>query len=305
MELAVHESISFSVPPDRLATQLERRGHKTRLIGSDESVGSVGGVVTFDHEPTFFDAPWVHCVRAGYDAFPVEAYADRGTVLTHSPGIHAATVGDTVLGFMLQFARNLHRYRDLQHDCEWEPQSYDDSFTLDGERITIVGLGTLGRGVLRRADRLGMHIDGVRRRPQPLEGVETIYPPAEIEAAVADSRFVVLCVPLTADTRGMIDASVFSAMAEDAYLINVARGDVVAQDALHTALETGQLAGAALDAHSPEPLPADDPLWSLENVIITPHAASLTDTYPEEIARLADRTAQRIAAGKEPFDRVA
>ncbi len=305
MELAVHESISFSVPPDRLAAQLERRGHETKCIGSGESVTSYDGVVTFDHEETLYDAPWVHCVRAGYDEFPRESYADSSTILTHSPGIHATTVGDTVLGFMLQFARNLHTYRDLQHDGAWAPQSYDDSFTLDGERITIVGLGTLGRGVLRRADRLGMHIDGVRRRPQPVEGVETIYPPAEIEAAVAESRFVVLCVPLTDDTRELIDASVFSAMAEDAYLINVARGDVVAQDALLTALETGQLAGAAIDAHSQEPLPADDPLWSFENVIITPHAASLSETYPEEIARLADRTAQRIAAGKEPFDRVA
>ncbi len=121
----------------------------------------------------------------------------------------------------------------------------------------MVGLGTIGQGVADRTDALGMDVVGVRRSGDPAENVERVYTPDELDAAVADARFVVLCCPLTEETEGMVDAALLAQMRADSYLVNVARGPVVVEDALLNALDTGTIAGAALDAHWAEPLPDD------------------------------------------------
>lgn len=304
MHIAVHDSIGFSFDPQQFMDYFVANGHESTIIETGESVAEYGCVVTFSHEDAFFEAPWVHGIRAGIDEFPTDRYAETNTKLTNSPGIHGTTIGETVTGMMLTFARRLHRYRDNQHDNEWRVEPYDAMFTLTGETVCVIGLGTLGEGVALRADALGMDVVGVRRRPKPVPGVREVFHPDDLLDAITDARFVVLCVPLTEDTEEMIGTEEFAAMREDAYLINVARGGIVDHDALIDSLDTDAIAGAGLDAHDEEPLPADSPLWDFENAIVTPHVGALSNTYHENVGELVLSNAERIEQGDEMFDRV-
>lgn len=305
MQIGIHDSIAFSLDPERFVAYFDAQGFTSSVLDPDDSLAEYDCIVTFGHEDAFFDAPWVHCIRAGVDEFPIEQYEKTNTTLTNSPGIHGTTIGETVMGMMLSFARRLHRYRDHQHDAVWEVEPYDDAFTLSGETVCVVGLGTLGEGVALRADALGMTVRGVRRKPKPVPGVEELFAPDSLCEAVDGARFVVLCVPLVDATNGLIDEKVFAAMDEDAYLINVARGEVIEEGSLLDALETEEIAGAGLDAHSQEPLPADSPLWEYEEVIVTPHTGALENTYHEAVCRLVVTNAKRKQQGKSLFDRIA
>jgi len=132
-----------------------------------------------------------------------------------------------------------------------------------------------------------------------------VYAPDDLHTAAADARFVVLCCPLTEETEGLVDAALLDAMRTDAYLVNVARGPVVDEDALLDALDDDALAGAALDAHWEEPLPSDHPLWDRESVILTPHVAAATNRYHEDVAALVRQNLERVARGDPLKNRVA
>lgn len=293
--VAIHSSVGRIFPPERLQSLLSAFD-----VDVTDDVDGYDGVVSFGHEPEFLEAglEWIHVVRAGYDEFPLDALRERGIRLTNSNGIHGDSVGETVLGFMLQFARGLHRYRSNQTEGIWDPPAWDETFTLDGESVCVVGLGTLGLGIARRADALGMDVTGVRRTPTPVEHVAEVYTPDRLRAAISDARFVALTVPLTDATEGLLGAEELDAMREDAYLVNVARGGVVDQSALVDALDSGSISGAGLDVFEEEPLPADSPLWEMENVVVTPHAAAATVDYADRIAALVEENIRRREAGE-------
>jgi D-2-hydroxyacid dehydrogenase (NADP+) len=300
--VAVHESVAPVFDPRSLVDALAERG-----VESEATADPTGfdGVVAFEHEDTFFELPWVHAITAGYDDYPVERYRERGVTFTNSSGIHGESVGETVCGMCLSFARRLHRYRDRQGEREWSREPTPSTFTIGGERACVVGLGTLGRGVATRLDALGLDVVGVRRTPAPVPGVREVYTPDSLRSAIADARFVVLTVPLTDETRDLIGREELAAMRDDAYLLNVARGEVVDQSALVDALDSGEIAGAGLDAHDPEPLPADSPLWGIPEVILTPHVAAMTTDYPDAVADLVATNVGRRREGRAPINRVA
>jgi D-2-hydroxyacid dehydrogenase (NADP+) len=302
--VAVHDSVGIIFEPSVLVEALSDLPVPVEAVGDDPVLGAGDAVVTFGPRPSFSEASWVHSVRAGYDEFPLERYADAGVVLTNSTGIHGTTVGETVLGYMLALARRLHVFRDRQRDHEWTREPYDVPFTLAGERVCVVGLGTLGTGVARRADALGMDVVGVRASGDPHEHARRVYPPDALDDAVAGARFVVLAVPLTDETEGLVSASTFAAMDESSYLVNVARGAVVDEDALVAALDGGAVAGAALDVFAEEPLPETSPLWTHEDVIVTPHTSAATNRYHEDVAGLVRENVRRVRAGEDLTNRV-
>jgi D-2-hydroxyacid dehydrogenase (NADP+) len=302
--ILVHDSVSIVFPPSSLVDELADLAPTVEEVGDDGSFEAGDLVVTFGPADGFLDADWVHCIRAGYDEFDVDAYAAADVVLTNSTGIHGTTVGETVTGYLTAFARRLHRYRDAQQDNQWNQAAYDEPFTLAGERLCVVGLGTLGRGVAERAAALGMEVVGVRRSGEPVSPVERVYRPAALHEAIADARFVVLAVPLTDETAGLVGEAEFDRMREDAYLVNVARGPVVDQEALVAALEAGDVAGAALDVFEREPLPGDSPLWDHEEVIVTPHVAAMTRRYHADIAGLVRENVEHARAGNALVNRV-
>jgi D-2-hydroxyacid dehydrogenase (NADP+) len=234
----------------------------------------------------------------------VETYDSRGVVLTNSTGLHGDSVGDTTVGLMLMLARRLHEFVANQRERVWQFPEWDAAFALPGERVCVVGLGTVGSAVAERCAALGMDVVGVRRTPEPVDGVGTLYTPEELGTAIDGARFVVLCVPLTDETQGLVGERELERMGEGSYLVNVARGAVVDEDALVAALRHGAIAGAALDVFEEEPLPPDHALWGMDDVIVTPHAAVANRTFYRDIAALVRENVERFAAGEEPRNRV-
>lgn len=303
--LGIDPSVSTLFPPEVLIDRLSELPVETTVIDEQESQpGTCDGVVTFAHREWFHEVEWVHSVQAGVDRFPHESFREAGVVLTNSTGIHGDAIGETVAGYVLAFARRLHDHVANQQRSNWSQPEWDEAWTVAGERACIVGLGGLGRGIVDRLTGLGLNVDGVRRTPVPEPGVDRVYTPSELETAVADARFVVLAVPLTDETRGLVDGNVLAAMRDDAYLVNVARGSVVDQEALVTALEDGGIAGSALDVFEAEPLPESSPLWEMDEVIVSPHCGAFTRDYVDHIVAIVRENVRRLRSGAEPANRV-
>lgn len=305
--LGIHDSVDAVFPAERLRESLADVCSEVTVVSTDDLVeGRCDVLVTFAYDDRFLEAGlhWIHSIQAGVDRFPFDDLRDADVALTNSTGIHGDSVGETVAGYMLSFARGLHRYRDSQREREWSQQPWDVPFTLADSSVCVVGLGTLGSGVAARADALGMDVVGVKRTPTPVDHVDTVYPSGALDVAISDVTFVVLTVPLTDETTDLVGESELAAMRTDAVLINVARGPVVDQSALVDALESGKLAGAALDVFEIEPLPAESPLWGMDDVIVTPHVAAATREYYRRIAALVEENVRRHATGETLANRV-
>ncbi len=302
--LCIHESVGNKIPAEGFYGAFDDLSLPVHLVDDDETFDQTDAVASFEPRSAFLDASWVHVIRAGYDAFDTNEYERAGTPLTNSTGIHGSTVGELAVGYMLSFARLLHTYRDHQGDGSWYEPPYERPFTIENERLCVVGLGTLGQGIATRATALGMDVVGVRRSDASVPGVSTVYHPDELHEAIADARFVAIAVPHTPATNGLFGSAEFEAMQSDSYLINVARGPVVDERQLIDALETGAIAGAALDVFETEPLPSSSPLWEMDEVIISPHRGSATNRYHLDIAGLVSENVRRYQSGEPLKNRV-
>jgi D-2-hydroxyacid dehydrogenase (NADP+) len=305
--IGVHESVERVFPPEELCAFLADVGPEVTAVGSDvDDLEGCDGVVTLAWDEAFLEAGvgWIHSVQAGVDRFPFEELEAHGVVLTNSTGIHGESVGETVVAYVLTFARRLHVYLDNQREHVWTHQPWDEPFTVNGRSVCVVGLGTLGRGIVTRAAALGMRVTGVKRTIEPVPDVERVYPSEDLLEAVSDVDFVALACPLTEETHHLIDEAVFAAMDDDAYLVNVARGSVVDEPALVEALRGGEIAGAALDVFETEPLPADSPLWDMEEVLVTPHRSGATWEYYQLVGELVRENVDRTGRGEGLVNRV-
>ncbi len=303
--IAVDESVSAVFPPEELRDALGDAVDVGIIDAGADSLEPYDAVVTMVYHDSYLEGVnWIHSIQAGVDRFPFDELREHGVILTNSSGIHGPAVGETVVGYMLSFARRLLPAVKSQTQREWSPPAWDDAYTLADERCCIVGLGTLGRGIVERASALGLDVVGVRRTGEPLDGVQTVYPPDDLHTAIRDSKFVVLAVPLVDETRHLISTEELAAMRDDAILINVARGPVVDQEALVDAFEAGELGGAALDVFEAEPLPEESPLWEFEEVLVTPHCAGFTKDYYRNVADLVRKNLARIDADEEFVNRI-
>lgn len=304
--LCIHETVDEKIPIEAFADAFADLNVPVEIVGDDETFDRTDAVASFRPREAFLDAGWTHCIRAGYDEFDTEAHTEAGVPLTNSTGIHDTTVGELAIGYMVSLARMLHIYRDHQNDNDWlaEPP-YERPFTVENERLCVVGLGTLGQGIAERADALGMDVVGVRRSDDPVPGVSELYHPDDLHEAIADARFVAVAVPHTPETEGMFSTEEFETMRDDAYVLNVARGPIVDEDALIDALDAGTIAGAGLDVFETEPLPEDSPLWDFEEVIVSPHRGSATNRYHLDIADLVAEIFRQYQADEELRNRVA
>jgi len=305
--IGVHESVDRVFPPEQLAEFLADVGPDVTVVGDDPAdLGRCDALVTLAWDERFLEAgiEWIHSIQAGVDRFPFEDMEASGVTLTNSTGIHGESVGETVAGYMLTFARRLHVYLDSQREHEWATPPWDEPFTLDGKSVCVVGLGTLGRGIASRASALGMRVTGVKRTVEPVPDVERVHPSEELHEAVEDADFVALACPLTEETHHLLDGAALAAMDESSYLINVARGSVVDEDALVEALRDGEITGAALDVFEEEPLPADSPLWDMEEVLVTPHRSGSTRDYYRLVGELVRENVAAVERDGEMVNRV-
>lgn len=247
---------------------------------------------------------WVHSGAAGVRGSLTPELLDSDVVLTNSAGIHGPPVAETVLGYLLHFARGLDHAIGSQQERRWDKAPFDAADApvreLSRSTVGVVGLGGIGREVAWRAAALGARVMGTRRRPEPvgIDGVEVLTGEEGLWRLLEASHYVVLSVPETAETEGMIDAAALARMRSDAVLVNVARGGLVDTDALVAALRDGRLRGAALDTFSREPLPTDDPLWTAPGLLITPHTAAYTHAFWERETALIVDNLRRYRSGR-------
>lgn len=220
--------------------------------------------------------------------------------MTNASGIHAQPIAEHVLGLMLMFARQLHRAGRQQAARHWESGPLQAGVkTLHGATVGIVGFGAIGRGLSPIASALGLRVIALKRVAGGAPGVERMFGPGQIVAFLKEAEYVINTLPLTAQTQGYFGPREFAAMRSDAVFINVGRGATVQTDALLRALQSGSIAGAALDVTDPEPLPADHPLWSLENVILTPHYAGAHPGYVQRASAIFLENLARFVVGHE------
>ena len=243
------------------------------------------------------------CSWAGTDHLPTGRFEERGVAVTSAAGVHTPNVAEHAVGAMLTFSAGFLEGRRRQSRREWRHYRTRE---LQGSTVTVVGLGAIGTGVVERLEGFGVDTVGVRYTPEkggPTDEVVGFDGP-EFEDALARSEYLVLACPLTDTTRGLVGWPELETLPHDAVLVNVARGPVVETDALVRALREDRVGGAALDVTDPEPLPADHPLWDLENVLVTPHNAGHTPHYSERLADIVAENVRRVEAGEELENRV-
>jgi phosphoglycerate dehydrogenase-like enzyme len=213
---------------------------------------------------------WVQLPSAGSDGW--HGIRPDDLLLTKASGTFGIPIAEWVVGSMLMLTRNLHLYRDQQREALWEVRPV--AREVYGSTVGIVGLGDIGQEVARRTHALGCRVLGARRSAgSPPPFVDAVLPLDELLPQV---EFLVLAVPSTPDSQKLISAERLAALKPGAYLLNVGRGVTVDEAALIDALRSGHLAGAALDVTTTEPLPADSPLWQMEQVIVTPHCSGIS-----------------------------
>ena len=239
---------------------------------------------------------WAQAFTAGYDHYDLEALEAAGIVLTNATGIHGQPMAEWALGAMLGFERGLFTYRDRQHDGVWLREHGGE---LANKTVGIVGIGAIGGRIAELAAAVGCPVIGTKRDPSTApDVVDEVYPADELDEVLTRAEYLVIACPLTEQTRGMIDEEAFRTMPSEAVLVNVARGSIVDEDALVETLQQGRLAGAALDVFETEPLPADSPLWSLPNVVITPHISGSTPDYYDRLADIFEENYRHFVAGE-------
>lgn len=243
---------------------------------------------------------WVQTVGAGVDSllFP-ELGARSELIITNASGIHAQPIAEHVLGLFLAFTRNLHLSVRQQQTAHWDSASITGSLgTLHGKTLGILGLGAIGERVAEVARVFGLRVIGLKRTPTRVAHVDEMYGPEQLLTFLAKSELLVNILPLTAATKNLLGAREFSALPKGALYVNVGRGATTDTDALVDALRSGQLAAAGLDVTEPEPLPDGHALWSLPNVIITPHYAGAHPGYYHHAGQVFVDNLKRYLAGQ-------
>ena len=235
---------------------------------------------------------WVHTGTAGVGALLYPEMRAADVILTNSAGVHAPPIADTVMGMILHFARGMDHAVHAQARAVWDSAPFERAldgtiFELAGATLGLIGTGGIGHEVAKRAIALGMRVNAVRRSDAPgPDGVAMLRGDDALAHLLEGSDVVLVAVPSTGATRGLLDRAALGRLRRNAILINVSRGDVIDEDALATILRTGRIRGAALDVFRTEPLPPESPLWNLSNVLITPHVSGITPRFWEREATL-------------------
>ena len=298
---------------DDQVARLSRLAPNVEFVGSPGLVPPAGLDGDFDAiilacsrpEPLAYanNAVWIHSYSVGVEkcvAHP--AIKDSSRIITNSRGTTASIIGEHAIAMMLTLTRGLHLYRDAQRQAQWRRGSVvGDSITstVGGKTMLVLGLGSIGREVARRANALGMRVTGTRNRSRSgPDYVDYVGLSDEALKLAKEADVVVNALPLTEKTSGLVDKTYFSAMKASALYISVGRGGTTNTADLLAALESGSIGGAGLDVTDPEPLPADHPLWKQPNVVVTPHIAATGGDGRGRVMQLMLENLRRYQAGE-------
>jgi phosphoglycerate dehydrogenase-like enzyme len=238
---------------------------------------------------------FIQTIGAGVDSvLPAPDLPER-VLIANARGLHADHMSEFAVALLLALAQRLTRVLEQQREHRWRPFVRE---TLEGRTLGILGLGAIGEAVARKARALGMRVIGTRRSGEPSPHADRIYPPSGTDEVLGQSDAVVVLLPLTPETRGLLDRQRLSRMREGAFLVDLARGEIVDEEALAESLKQGHLGGAALDVFAEEPLSAESPLWDTPNLLVTPHMAGLIGDYLDRALEIFFENLGRLERGE-------
>jgi phosphoglycerate dehydrogenase-like enzyme len=246
---------------------------------------------------------FIQSIGAGTDQFSRELLSARGIRLASARGVNARAVSDHAMALILALARRLPEARDNQARKVWRQMIGDltqREDELGGKTLIVVGIGAIGDRLAKLGKAFDMHVIGIRRDPGKGKGhADSAHGMGELKALLPQADFVALTCPLTKETENLIDAEALGRMKPSAFLVNCARGRCVDEGALVRALQNRVIAGAGLDVTVEEPLPPSSPLWTMENVFLTPHTAGETQRYEDNVLDILEENLQRLWRGDE------
>ncbi|MBZ5572034.1 MAG: D-2-hydroxyacid dehydrogenase [Acidobacteriia bacterium] len=291
--IVLHHRFELWNAPDWFAERLRKDfpdlaiTHLSSYDRIDAEIAEAEIAVTWSLRPEQFALAkklrWIHSPAAAVHQLMFPELMNSDVILTNAREVHGPVVAEHVIALIFALAKKLPDAVRLQGKRAWGQEilwrERPRPREVAGSTLGLVGVGSIGREVARKASALGMRVIAARENPEKgsLEGVEQVYPPSQLELVLGQSDYVVLATPVTPATRGLMNSNRLARMKPDACLINVGRGPLVDERALADALLNHTIGGAALDVFEEEPLPADSPLWNLENLLITPHTAGLTE----------------------------
>ena len=245
---------------------------------------------------------WVHSRSAGLDRILFPELAQSPVPLTNGSGVFSQSLGEFALAAILYFAKDFRRMLRNQEAGRWEQFLVEE---IAGQTVGIVGYGDIGRAVASRVHAMGMRVLALKRHAPatPAPFIDQFFKPDEISELLAQCDYVVVAAPLTAETRHMISDAAFAAMKPDAVVINIGRGPVIDQAAMVRALTEKRIKGAGLDVFEEEPIPSGDPIYKLENVLISPHCADQTKVWLRQAMQFFLQQYERFCNG-EPLENI-
>lgn len=293
-----HKDAIAAVAPEATVTV-------TDLAHAGEYIAATDILLTWgwmDIRPLYLAAPrlkWIHALTAGVEQLTFSEIQASDTILTNSRGIHGIPVSEHVFSLILAFTRGLNLLIRQQQAKKWHKVPASE---IHEKTIAIVGLGSIGREIAKRAKGMGMEVVATKRELTTEIFVDKLYKLDDLHEMLAVADFVVVALPLTEQTTGLFTIEEFRAMKPDAYFFNIARGAIVREADLTTALKLGLIKGAGLDVFANEPLPDDSPLWSMDNVIVTPHMAAGSPQYMDRAIKLFTDNLARYLQNREMFN---
>ncbi|HTH41593.1 MAG TPA: D-2-hydroxyacid dehydrogenase [Terracidiphilus sp.] len=245
---------------------------------------------------------WLHSRSAGLDSMLFPELVQSPIPVTNGTGVFSQSLGEFALAVILYFAKDIRRLLRNQEACRWEQYDMEE---LPGQTVGIVAYGDIGRAVASRVHAMGMRVLALKRHApsSPDPWIERFYGPHQLHAMLSECDYVVVAAPLTAETRHMIGDDAIAVMKPNAVVINVGRGPVIHQAALVRALAAGKIKGAGLDVFEHEPIPPDDPIFKLPNVLISPHTADHTKDWLNQAMRFFLEQYQRFSNG-QPLENI-
>jgi phosphoglycerate dehydrogenase-like enzyme len=251
---------------------------------------------------------WIHSLISGTDWLAGLGNLSPDVLVTSARGMHGPPVSEMAILLMMALSRRLPFFIGNQRQARWERAS---GGLLFGRTVGLLGVGTIGQDLASRLRALGMTTVGISSKIQEVPGFDRVVTRGQLVEVAPELDFLVTLLPLTPESLGIVNSAVFEAMRPDAFLVHLSRGPVVSEHALLDALRSGAIAGAGLDVFDVEPLPADHPFWTMENVIITPHNAGIYDRYADDsyvtfaknlghfVSGRADEMVNRVTRGQE------
>jgi phosphoglycerate dehydrogenase-like enzyme len=246
---------------------------------------------------------WVHTSAVAVETLCLPELFARSIAVSNTRGVQAIPIAEHVMAVVLSLAKQIPFVLDNQRQARWAQNEFVDErlpWLLHGRTLGLVGVGTIGAEIARRAEAFGMRVIALRRRPAygVIGHVERVYGIADLDDFLGQCRVLVIAAPLTPETQGLMGAAQFKRLPAGAIVVNVGRARIVDTDALIDALKSGHLGGASLDVFPQEPLPADHPLWKTPNVILTPHTSGFRQGHWDEVVQLYGDNIERWLKGE-------